>query len=86
MYPASAKLPCPDGIRALGPHHPLGLDGLGFPQVFQELVRPVLPSVHHRILVEEFTFIKIPERHFKQAAAENGPLQSSSEAADCVFH
>jgi len=60
MYPASAKLPCPDGIRAPGPHHLLGLDGLGFPQVFQELVRPVLPSVHHRILVGEFTVTKIP--------------------------
>lgn len=86
MYPASAKLPCPDGIRAPGPHHSFGLPGLGFPQVFQELVRPVLPSVHHRILVGEFTFIKIPARNLKQAAAENGPLQSSSEAADCVFH
>ena len=59
MYPASTKLLCPDGIRAPGPHHLLGLDGLGFPQVFQELVRPVLPSVHHRILVGEFMFPKI---------------------------
>jgi len=60
MYPASAKLPCPDGIRAPGPHHAFGLNGLGSPQVFQELVRPVLPSVHHRILVGEFMFPKIP--------------------------
>ena len=60
MYPASAKLPCPDGIRAPGPHHLIGLNGLGSPQVFQELVRPVLPSVHHRILVGEFMFPKIP--------------------------
>jgi len=60
MYPASAKQPCPDGIRAPGPHHLFGLNGLGLPQVFQELVRPVLPSAHHRILVGEFTFTKIP--------------------------
>ena len=60
MYPASANLPCPDGIRAPGPHHGSGLNGLGSPQVFQKLVRPVLPSVHHRIRVGEFTFIKIP--------------------------
>jgi hypothetical protein len=86
MYPASTKLPCPDGIRAPSPHHLFGLDGLGSPQVFQELVRPVLPSVHHRILVGEFMFSKFLARHLKQAAAENGPLQSSSEAADCVFH
>lgn len=25
MYPASANMPCPDGIRAPGPHHQIGI-------------------------------------------------------------
>jgi hypothetical protein len=37
-------------------------------------------------LLESSRLLKFLARHLKQAAAENGPLQSSSEAADCVFH